>query len=260
MFKRLATSITRPPFAVFFMKDTWVRIILYLFFIPLIMTLPIMIETMIDPGMNQDRFEQLNEIIRSDFQIENTKIESGVLITDASASATFDFFTLVMGEDTSQSQTVSVVFEEEDLVFIFRNYEFGRKSYLDLGLVEYDFSLVSTTNSIILASAIRTLYDEIGTFGITDVSVSLMYHLFDYVLYVFLMAVIMIFFAQKTEFTFLERVKLSTYLSSIYGVSQLILALFGIQGAEVVSIILLYVYHLWAYQKIHVIREEPNNE
>jgi hypothetical protein len=141
-------------------------------------------------------------------------------------------------------------------VFRFRGFEFGRKSYLDLGLSEYDFSIATSANSMILGAAIRTLYNEIGTFGISDVTLSFMYNLFDYVLYVFLMAVLMIFFAQELEFSFVERVKLSTYLSSIFGISQLMLALFGIQGAEVVSMILLYGFHLWAYRNIHIVRKE----
>lgn len=256
MFKRLATSITRPPLAVFFIKDTWVKIILYLFFIPLIMTLPLMLKTMIDPGMNQSRFERMTAIIRSDFQIENTKIESGILTLGASKTATFDFFTLRMGAMESDTQSVVIHFEETDLVFRFRGFEFGRKSYLDLGLSEYDFSIATSANSMILGAAIRILYNEIGTFGISDVTLSFMYNLFDYVLYVFLMAVLMIFFAQELEFSFVERVKLSTYLSSIFGISQLMLALFGIQGAEVVSMILLYGFHLWAYRNIHIVRKE----
>jgi hypothetical protein len=256
MFKRLATSITRPPLAVFFIKDTWVRIILYLFFIPLIMTLPLMLRTMIDPGMNQMRFERMTDVIRSDFQIENTKIESGILSMGSTKTASFDFFTLSMGDIESQTQSVVIHFEETDLVFLFRGFEFGRKSYVELGLSDHDFSIATSANSMILGGAIRTLYDEIGTFGISDVTLSYMYNLFDYVLYVFLMAVLMIFFAQELQFTFIERVKLSTYLSSIFGVSQLILALFGIQGADIISIILLYGFHLWAYRHIHIVRKE----
>lgn len=259
MFKRLATSITKPPLAVFFIKDTWVRIILYLFFIPLIMTLPITVRTMINPGMNQARFERMTAIIRSDFQIENTKIESGNLSVGSNKTATFDFFTLTMGDVEPQSQTVTILFDETELVFLFGQFEFGRKSYLELGLSEFDFSIATSANSMILGSAIRSLYDEIGTFGLSDITLSFMYNLFDYVLYVFLMAVIMVFFAQELEFTFLERIKLSTYLSSIFGISTFILALFGLEGAEIISIILLYLFHLWAYRNIHMVRKEPEN-
>lgn len=256
MYKRLATSITRPPLAVFFIKDTWVRIILYLFFIPFIMTLPLMVRTMIDPGMNQQRFERMTSVIRSDFQIENTKIESGILTIGSSKTAVFDFFTLSIGEVEPQSQTVTIRFEETELVFEFGQFEFGRKSYVDLGLLEYDFSIATSSNSMILGSAIRILYNEIGTFGISDITLSYMYHLFDYILYVLLMAFIMVFFARELEFTFLERVKLSTYLSSIFGISYFIMALFGLQGAEIISMILLYAFHLWAYRSIHVVRKE----
>jgi glycosyltransferase involved in cell wall biosynthesis len=259
MFKRLATSITKPPLAVFFIKDTWVRIILYLFFIPLIMTLPITVRTMIDPGMNQARFERMTAVIRSDFQLENTEIVSGILIANESKTATFDFFTLIVGDLEPQSQTVTITFDETELIFSLGQIEFGRKSYLELGLSDYDFSVATTANSMILGSAIRQLYDEIGTFGFSDIALSFMYNLFDYVLYVFLMAVIMVFFAQQLEFTFLERVKLSTYLSSIFGISSFILALFGLEGAEIISIILLYVFHLWAYRSIHIVRKEPEN-
>lgn len=257
MFKRLATSITKPPFAVFFIKDSWVRILFYVFFMPVLITLPLMFRTILDPSMTQRRFEVMTQVIRSDFRMD-LSIEDGILNGASDVTATFDFFTLQIKERSSTGQSVSIIFEEEDLVFSFQNFEFGRKSYVELGIADYSFSDISIENARILGSAIRTLYNEIGTFGISDITIGYLYGLIDYMLYVILMAFIMMFFSRDLAFSFPERLKISAYLTSIYAVSQMFLSLISVSGFEIVSIVLLYAYHLWAFRNIHSVREETN--
>ena len=92
MFKRLTTSLTKPPLAVFFMKDRWGRVILYLLLIPLFLVVPAWLQSIVNPGMRLDRYERLVEAIQEDLIMKNAEIVDGILTTDESTQANFDYF------------------------------------------------------------------------------------------------------------------------------------------------------------------------
>ena len=99
MFKRLTTSISHPPQTVFFMKDSWKRIVLYVLLLPILLIIPTLIQLYADPSMNLRRYELLTQAVKDDFRTSNASIVDGTLTYEAPVSANFDtIFYLYLGD------------------------------------------------------------------------------------------------------------------------------------------------------------------
>ena len=253
MFKRMTTSLTKPPLAVFFMKDSWGRVILYLLLIPLFLMLPTWLESTVNPGMKLDRYELLVETIQKDFILEDTKIVDGILTTNQNKTASFEYFQLTIGNQEASSDKIQIVFLEEDLAIYMTDIEILRKDYDDLGLSQFDFSIVGSSNARVLANAIRTFYNTTNLFTTTEVFISYFVGLFDYIFYAILMALFMLMFTRSLPIPFRFRLKLSVYLSTIFVVIDLLAALFKVPAISYLIIPVLYIWHFWAYRSIKIV-------
>lgn len=250
MFKRLTTSLTRPPQAVFFIKDSWGKTLLYFFLIPMLLMIPIWLSVTINPGMSVDRYEILVSSIKRDFVLEGTAIENGILNNPQSVTTTFDYFTLGMGDITSSSQQILFYFDDTELTLKVANITFDGVPYTDLNLENYDFSDNSNTNVRRLAGAIKEYYDAVDVFDTSEIFIVYLSALIDYALLVLLMAFLMIFLSRTLPFTFSQRLKLSVYLSTIWIFMQLVIILFDEPILDFIAVGVLYFYHFWAYRSI----------
>jgi hypothetical protein len=253
MFKRLTTSLTKPPLAVFFMKDKWPRVILYLLLIPMFLMIPSWMKSLISPGMSLDRYERMVNAISQDFVLEDTAITDGMLITDVQATATFDYFNIIIGDYTLEQDKIQFVFLPQDLALYVANMEISRTSYATLGLDNHDFSDGSVSNVRRLASAIKLFHDDIGLFSTAEIFVAYFTGLFDYIFYALLMTLFMMVFTRQLPLPFGMRLKLSIYLSTLYVFVELLAILFGVVWIEYLIIPLLYIWHFWAYRSIKIV-------
>ena len=255
MFKRMTTSLSKPPLAVFFMKDSWVRALLYLFFIPLLLIIPLLIQSTIQKGMSISRYDALVQVIQKEFTTQNTSITDGILTYESSLKINIDYFFIHLGNQETERSQIVLKFETEDIVLYMSNTEFARKSYEDIHLMDHDFSDNSLENSRKLANAIKVFYDEQDIFFMADLIVIYRDGLYNYVFYVFLMVIMMMLFVPQIQIPYRYRFKLSIYLSTILIFIQLILALFGLSQLEFISIFALYFYHIWAYRSMKTIQK-----
>jgi len=255
MFKRMTTSLSKPPLAVFFMKDSWGRALLYLFFIPILLTIPLLIQSSIKPGMTLSRYENLVQVIQKDFTAQNTTIENGILTYETEKKAKFDHFTLYLGNTAMDQSSIAIRFETNDLVLYMNRLEFDRISYEDINLFDHDFSDSSLENSRKLASSIRLFYNEQDAFVIADVMLVYLFGLYDYIFYVLLMAIMMMIFVPRIQIPFRYRFKLSIYLSTVLIFLQLALSLFGLSQLGFLGVFALYFYHIWAYRSMKTIQK-----
>ena len=67
------------------------------------------------------------------------------------------------------------------------------------------------------------------------------------------MALLIVFFINRIPMPFSLRLKLSLYLTTVYGVVQLILVLFSVTYLNFIALIAVYIYHVWAYRSIKII-------
>lgn len=253
MFKRLTTSLTKPPLAVFFMKDSWPRVILYFLLIPVLLMIPAWMKSLISPGMSLERFERMVTSLSESFVIEEAIIIDGQLQTSSQAVASFDYFHIVMGDFSPSQDKIYLVFLERDLALYVANMEINRASYGEIGLEAHDFSDGSVSNIRRLASAIKVFHDDIGLFATAEIFVAYFVGLFDYLFYAILMTLFMMIFTRQLPIPFGMRLKLSIYLTTLYVVVELIAILFGSLWIEYLIIPLLYIWHFWAYRSIKIV-------
>jgi len=256
MFKRLTTSLSRPPQTVFFMKDSWKRIILYVLLLPVILLIPALITTFVDPSMNLYRYELLTEAIEADLRLDNAEIVDGVLTYETTASASFDtIFFIYVGEQTLNRNSFNFVFEQNDLVLYIANQEADRESYANLNLLNHDFSSTDPDNLRSINLALKSFIEEQPTVISVDLMANYSFNLMDYLFVTFLMSLMMLVFVTKIKMPFTLRFKLSVYLSTVWVASELILSLFHAESLEFISILLVYIYHIIAYRSIKVINK-----
>jgi len=255
MFKRMATSLSKPPLAVFFMKDSWGRALLYLFFIPLLLTIPILIQSSINPGMNVTRYDLLVQVIQTDFTAPNTTIQNGILTYETDIKAKFDHYTLYIGDLEIDQATIAFKFETSELVFFMNRVEFDRISYEEINLLDHDFSDNSLENSRKLASSIRLFYNEHDALMVADIVLVYLFGLYEYVFYVLLMAIMMMILVPQIQIPFRYRFKLSIYLSTILIFLLLVFSLFGLSKLDFLGVFALYFYHIWAYRSMKTVQK-----
>lgn len=260
MFKRLTTSLTRPPQAVFFIKDSWGKTLLYFLLIPMLLMIPIWLSVTINPGMSIDRYEGLVDAIKRDFVLEGTWIENGRLVNPQDATTSFDYFTVGMGDIESSNQQILFYFAETELTLKVANITFDGITYDSLNLSDYDFGDDSNINIRRLAGAIKQYYDAVEVFDTSEIFIVYLSAMIDYALLVLLMAFLMIFISRDVPFTFSQRVKLSVYLSTIWIFMQLIIILFDETILDFLAVGVLYFYHFWAYRSIKWIEGGSMNE
>lgn len=257
MFKRLTTSLTRPPQAVFFIKDSWGKTLLYFFLIPMLLMIPVWLSVTINPGMSVDRYEILVSSIKRDMVLEGTMIENGVLINPQDVTTSFEYFTIGMGNISTSNQQIMFYFDQTKLTLKVANITFDGVSYSEINLDNYDFSDSSNTNVRRLAGAIKTYYDAVDVFDTSEIFIVYLSAIIDYALLALLMAFLMIFVSRTLPFTFSQRLKLSVYLSTIWIFMQLVIILFDEPILDFLAVGVLYVYHFWAYRSIKWVERRP---
>ena len=253
MFKRLTTSLTKPPLAVFFMKDRWGRVILYLLLIPLFLVVPAWLQSIVNPGMRLDRYERLVEAIQEDLIMKNAEIVDGVLTTDENTQANFDYFQLVLGDYQPVQDKIQFVFLPQDLAVYIADVEISRSTYEELGLANFDFKNNSTENVRLLASSVRILYDETSLFKTSEMFLAYFGGLFDFIFYALLMALFMMLFTRQLPIPFFPRLKLSVYLTTVFVIVELAAILFNSALVSYLVIPVLYFWHFWAYRSIKIV-------
>ena len=253
MFKRLTTSLTKPPLAVFFMKDSWGKVILYLLFVPLFFMIPTWLKSTINPGMSLNRFETMVSAISEDIHLEQAIITDGVLSNTESASTSFDYFQINIGNYQPSQDKIHFVFLPQDLAIYVADIEIERMSYEEVGLYNFDFSDHSPENVRRLASGIKTFYNETRLFTTAEIFLSYVIGLFDHIFYAFLMAFFVMLFTRHIPLPFQMRLKLSIYLSTIYVVVELVAILFNEPSISYLVIPMLYIWHFWAFKSIKMV-------
>ena len=253
MFKRLTTSLTKPPQAVFFMKDSWGRVILYLLFVPLFLMIPSWLKGLVNPGMTLSRYELMVSAISKDIQLNETSITEGILQTSEEAEASFEYFQINIGSYTPTKDKIHFVFLPQDIALYVADIEIQRTSYQSIGLENYDFSDHTAQNVRLLATGIKTFYNQTSLFQTAEAFLAYFSGLFDLLFYALLMSFFVMMFTRHLPIPFPLRFKLSVYLSSIYVVVELVSLLFNSPAISYLVIPLLYVWHYWAYRSIKIV-------
>lgn len=258
MLKRLTTSLTKPPRLIFFMKDSWKRIIFYIILLPLILVIPSAINFAINPDMSVDQYNALATVLKSDFNLEGETIVDGVFSTTFSQTAQYDYFQIATSDTALTPYTLTFVFAEEELELYMGTMLYESRTYTELGIENYTFDLQDSTNLNSLTTAIKTLYNTQHITIIVELFATYFIALVDFFMIVLLLALIDYFIIPNQPFPFKMRYKLSVYASTIYIFSELIFILIGLNQLSFLSIIITYFYHIWIYRSVKIIPKGVN--
>ena len=253
MIKKFTTSISKPPLTIFFMKDSWFKVIFYVLFITFLVVIPAFIKIAIDPTMDYQRYQNMQNKLKTDFVIENAHIVDGVLTYESVKKINFEFYEVYLGTQNLASNKVNFVFEESHLVVYVTGIEMDRLDYVRLNLEEFDFSSTDGADLTRLSVALKTMYERQDFLFVAEVFAQYFIIIADYIFVALLMAVLMAVFVNRIPMPFSMRFKLSIYLSSIYAAIQLILVLFGASYLNIFGMMAVYFYHVWAYRTIKII-------
>jgi uncharacterized protein YqhQ len=250
MFKRLATSISKPPLAVFFIKDSWPRVIFYFILLPFLLVIPYQINQMITPGMSISRYELLVETISKNLIVDDVSISNYELNYENSYQASFDYYIIYIGQATINNESIGIVFNESNLSIVIRDQVAESITYEELGLESYDFSNDSAENIRYLAVTIKNYLDQNSFLSYVDFFLIYFLGVIDYLFYVSLMTILMVLIVPLIKMPISNRIKLSVYLTSVFILVELILILFNLTNLKTISIMFVYFYHIWAYKSI----------
>lgn len=250
MFSRLRTSLTNPPEAIRYTKDSWIRVMGHLLGIPLFLLLPAVLAMIVTPGMSQARYSALVTAIQEDFKTEGAVIEEGTLSGNAVMTASFDHFILALGSAPETMSAVVVLFHEDGIRVSVGDALLDDVSYDTLGLSSHDFADTSDEAVGILSVALRDVLEDIPAIIVLDLMIVYMAGLIDYALIVMFMTLALLLFASSLPMSFGARFRLSAYVSSVHVIVGLILALFGLEELAPLSVIPTYAFNVWAYRGI----------
>lgn len=253
MFKKFTTSLSKPPLTIFFIRDSWFKVIFYVIFVTFLMITPTLIKTVVNPTMDINRYKEMQSNMKSDFIVENAQITEGVLTFEAFGSFSFDYFNVYLGNSNLSNNSINFVFEEKDLVIYVVDIEIDRQSYTSINLDNYDFSSTDDQDIVKLSVALKKMYEAQSFIWMTEILATYFLTLFDYILISLLMTVLMVFFIKRIPMPFRLRLKLSFYLTTVYGVMQLILILFNATYLSFLALFAVYIYNVWTYKSIKII-------
>lgn len=253
MFKKFTTSLSKPPLTIFFMKDSWFKVILYVMFITFLVVIPGFIKVAVNPEMDIVRYQEMRTLIKDDFIIENAEIVDGTLTYESTDSFQFSYFSVYLGDQVESKSTVNFVFEERSLALYMRDVELDRLTYEALNLENHDFGSTDREDITRLSVALKMMYERQTTIMVAEVFAVYLLTLADYIFVALLMAMLMAMFMSRIPMPFSLRFKLSLYVSTVYAVIQLILVLFNAAYLNVFGMVVVYIYHSWTYRSIKII-------
>lgn len=253
MFKKFTTSLSKPPLTIFFIKDSWFKVIFYMLFVTFLVVIPGFIKIAVNPTMDYNRYQNMQAILEKEFIIENTQITDGKLTYETIRKVNFEFFEVYLGTQNLATNKVNFVFEEEHIAVYMTNVELDKLDYESLGLYNFDFSSTEQAELTRLSVALKMMYERQDIVFVAEVFANYFLLIVDYVFLVLLMAVLMSVFVGRIPMPFSMRFKLSVYLTTIYAVIQLVLVLFGAPGLSILGYFAVYFYHVWAYRHMKII-------
>lgn len=258
MFYRLKTIISKAPHAIFFMKDRWLRVISYMLFISIIAVLPLIIKTVTTKDMPNDRYLNIQTAVTY-LEDANMKIEDYQLSFQKGAEIQVDFLKFAVGTSTNSMTAFFVLFDTEGLKLIMANQVLNQKSYFQLELNDLDFNNLSQSQVRYVAFKLKEFINEVELVFFVDIVGQYFAVVLDYIFIALILALMSTFFFPLVQTPFSAKFKLSIYLGTMYIFSDFFLTLFGLQNLTFISIIVVYIYHMWVYRSIRIIPKGDNS-
>lgn len=253
MFKKFITSLSKPQQTIFFLTDSWFRVIGYLLTITLIISVPPLIKLAIKPEMDMSTYEELKSALKSDWVQQPASIVDGTLTMEGLAVTDFGGYNIYLGERSEYQWAVNFVFGEKELKVYVRDIPVSAHRYETLALENYDFNTLDNGEITKLSVAIKTVYEKEKVLLFGEIFGQYFLNVLDYVFVAFMLTIAFYFFNYQLQMNFTLRFKFAFYLSSIYVVMRLLLSLFNLEALNPIAVLITALYHFVAFRAIKLV-------
>ncbi|MDY0210248.1 MAG: DUF1189 family protein [Acholeplasma sp.] len=263
MLKRINISIFKPSKIAFFLKDKLSYLFLYIAFLSLLASLPMIIRLNVTNQIPREIEEEITSLfIRN---VEGCSIDNGKLDSTCETTPfTYQSFSVRFNEVSNES-LYQIVFEEASINFYVDKTLLKAYDYQSLDMDQLDLSLSTEADQDKLIKGINMIYKDIKP--VLVIYGSFMVFFANLILFV-LLALIMAFFyglrPQKLRFRF--RFIMASYALTSYFILVLIGELYGLGLVSYLALILPYVYMGIAFSglikmsKIVIVSNEKEDE
>lgn len=258
MFNRLKISISKPGFVFAFVKDKASNIFKHLLLMMLIMGLPIIIAAINKP---EELFPSTNEIaqgISKKFLADDLSIIDNKLVNPNHVTNGFIYndYAVIVGDSDMGATGFVIHFKTNNIEIYAQVSNFMKQPYKT---VSYEAAGLNNTaftadNVSLISNQIINLLLAQGTLKTFKVFQVLFANIIEY-LFIALLLTFLFRMSNRLPLPFKSSFAISVYLTSIWGIILLILTLFGLAHLSFIALLVVYIYHIWAYRSISVIRK-----
>lgn len=253
MYERFKNSISKPKMVFFYVKDSFGRMFSYILLLTLLLFLPILLTSITNKEVFFPPNSDLESGIENNFLNHSLRVEDGKLIKDnpnLSASFSVENFTYVIGV-VPNTKSIYIVSFETSAVVLYTNVS---NNLVQIESVSYseDFEF-TISNTKLIRNQIDNLVNNSTLFLTMTLTSYFFIGLTEILLYGLIMALLASVF-RKLPLKFREHYKIAIYLLTPWVIFTTLINLFGLQILSFVGIILIYLYHILAYNSIRVIR------
>lgn len=259
MFRRLKYSISKPGIVFAFAKDKAFQLIKHLLLMMFLMAIPVFITAYKNPaGLLPDTSIVADGVrqkfIQHDFEIVNHELINPNNITTGFISREYVFY---IGDSIDVDATGIIVQLRTSDIHIYANVngfmkqEYKTITYEEAGITNLEFN--ATTANAVAYEIINVMANQslIVTMQVTQ------YVFANMIEYLFIALVLALLFkmSHSRGLPFKHSFKISFYLTSIWAIITLLLALFDLSHLGFIALIGVYIYHIWAYRQIMIVQK-----
>lgn len=260
IFQNMISAITSPKSAFLRIKDKKSKIVGYLLFLILLMSLPTIILGIIRADSLFLSSETLNvELVsftNKDLEISNYRL----VAHDVNLSETVDVYHFTVGD--VRVSTAGFIFKlaEEGIETY---YAVGQGMTIPIDMVSYEELNVenlnlSGSNINVLVNMVTKAFSLNTQIVLTVLFSNILAQAFSLLLAILFLSMLSNI-NKRIPIKFSHHFKVNTYLASSYAVAMLIFSLFNLRGLGFVALIIYYIYYFVAYNSIRVVSRKKGD-
>ena len=246
MLNRFKASLSQPK-SLFSYKDDRKRIVfLYSLIMICLSMVPYIILEATQGNFDASMMVAIEDAFQQDVMQKDNQIIDGVLLTNEPFETMVDFN--VFTNDITVNTFYLVIFFDETHLQLKLGDEIIEEVSYQTVLPNFDFMDYSLENTSQLMSVIASFLNESAFVSVLMLGSIFFSLTLDYLMITFLLVLLMQMNRQANPLPFKTKYKLGLYMSTPYMLTSLILVLFGFGQLSYISLLVAYIYYMWAYR------------
>lgn len=258
MLNKLKISISKPALVFAFIKDKAGQIIKYLLLMMLLMILPALISTFTNPKALFPSSDLISEGIKKTIVKHNFQIADNKLVNPENNTAAFkaEDYAVIVGDGSLYITGFIIHFKTDEIQLYMQLSGTITQPYKSLSYQQANLNNVDIDgyNASLVANRIVNIISDDSMLKSMKVFQIFFANLLEY-LFIALLLAFLFRMSNRLPMPFKNSFVISVYLTSIWAVTILILTLFGYEELRFIALIAVYIYHIWAYRSIRMVRK-----